>query len=85
MVSQGFQIRVLKYQAVGDFTNSPIELITIWNTENFLVPVIKALAEVRITVLGFNTNVLLLFVDRGDFLKKCQVVTKYTKKKVTST
>lgn len=84
MVSQGIQIKGVKYQAVSDFTSSPIEIITLWNTDNFLVPVIKALIQIRITVFGFNTNVLSLFVNRGDFLKKCQVVMKYTNKKVTS-
>lgn len=84
MVRKGIQIRGLKYQAVSEFTNSPIEIITTWNTDNFLVPVIKALTQIRITVFGFNTNVLYLFVDRVDFLKKCQVDMKYTKKKVTS-
>lgn len=38
--------------------------------------------QIRITAFDFDTNILTSFVDRNAFLKKCQVLIQYTKRKL---
>lgn len=41
-------------------------------------------SRIRITDSGFDTNMLILLVDRDDLLKKCQVSIKCAKRKMTT-